>query len=90
MKYALIEVLLSWKEQRTPELHAAQYSPVLVNPATALPEKEGDLLKGQYIFLLRHCQNHSRGLILFRAEECPVHAEHSPGYPDPFRSVLLI
>jgi hypothetical protein len=41
----LMEFLLSWKKQRTPELPAAQYLPVLINPAHAFPEIMGDLLR---------------------------------------------
>jgi hypothetical protein len=49
VKYALIEILLPWKEQRTPELPAAQYLPVLVNPAWAFAEIKSDLLGSHYV-----------------------------------------
>jgi hypothetical protein len=45
VKYALIEILLPWKEQRTPELPAAQYLPMLINPGWAFAEIESDLLR---------------------------------------------
>jgi hypothetical protein len=45
----LIEVLLRRENERTPELPTTQYSPVLVNPTRAFPEKLGDLLKGHYL-----------------------------------------
>jgi hypothetical protein len=48
LEYTLIEVLLSGEKERTPELHTAQQSPVLVDPAFAFPEKTGDLLRGHY------------------------------------------
>jgi hypothetical protein len=49
VKYALIEVLLSGKKQRTPELPATQYLPVLVNPRWAFAEIKSDLLGSHYV-----------------------------------------
>jgi len=43
-----MDFLLSREKERTPELHAAQQTPVLVNPAQALAEIAGDLLRGHY------------------------------------------
>jgi hypothetical protein len=45
----LIEVLHRRKDQRTPELHAAQLLPMLIDPAQAFLEKAGDLLRGHYL-----------------------------------------
>jgi hypothetical protein len=45
----LIEVLLSGKEQRTPELPAAQLLPVFIDPTEAFSKESGDLLGSQYI-----------------------------------------
>jgi len=44
----LIEFLLFWKKQRTPEFHTADYPPVLVNPTLTLAKINSGLLKGQY------------------------------------------
>jgi hypothetical protein len=46
-----MEFLLRWEQDRPPELHAAQYLPVLVNPTGALAKVLGDLLEGHYLFL---------------------------------------
>jgi len=43
-----MEFLLSGEKERTPELHAAQPTPVLIEPAQTLPEIAGDLLRGHY------------------------------------------
>jgi hypothetical protein len=43
-----MEFLLRWEQDRTPELHAAQYLPVLVNPTQAFFQIGGDLLRGHY------------------------------------------
>src|SRR5271157_1831256 len=48
MKYSLIEILLVWKYKRSPELPAAQYLPVFVNPTFTFPEHLGDLLNCHY------------------------------------------
>jgi hypothetical protein len=48
----LIKVLLRRKNERTPELPAAQQSPIFVNPRRALPEKLGDLLEAHYVIPL--------------------------------------
>jgi hypothetical protein len=48
----LIEVLLRWKTDGTPELHAAKVSPVFVDPTGTQLEKLGDLLRGQYGILV--------------------------------------
>jgi hypothetical protein len=48
----LIEVLLRWKTDGTPELYTAQVSPMLVNPTGAQLEKLGDLLRGHYGILV--------------------------------------
>jgi hypothetical protein len=48
MKYVLMEFLLSGENERPPELHTAQYLPVPVDPAQALSEVAGDLLRGHY------------------------------------------
>jgi hypothetical protein len=44
-----MEFLLSREKNGTPELPAAQYPPVLVNPGLALAKIAGDLLDGHYI-----------------------------------------
>lgn len=49
LKYTLIKVLLRRKKQRTPELHTAQFLPMLVDPARAFGQELGDLLDGEYL-----------------------------------------
>jgi hypothetical protein len=44
-----MEFLLGRKQDGTPELHAAQYLPVLINPAQTFFQILGDLLWSQYI-----------------------------------------
>jgi hypothetical protein len=48
LKYSLIEILLAWKHKRTPELPAAQYLPVFVDPADAFLHILSDLLSCHY------------------------------------------
>jgi hypothetical protein len=43
-----MKFLLRWEQNGTPELHAAQYLPVLVNPTQAFFQIAGDLLWGNY------------------------------------------
>jgi hypothetical protein len=43
-----MEFLLFGEKERTPELHAAQQTPVLVDPAQTFPEIAGDLLRFHY------------------------------------------
>jgi len=54
IEYTLIELLLSWKEQGTPELPSAQQMRILVNPAQALSQIPGYILRGKDIGILFH------------------------------------
>jgi len=46
-----MEFLLSREKNGTPELPAAQYPPVPINPALAPAKIAGDLLRGHYLRL---------------------------------------
>jgi hypothetical protein len=51
-----MKFLLRWEQNGTPEPHAAQYLPMLVDPTQAFAEIAGDLLRGKYSQFFRHKQ----------------------------------
>jgi hypothetical protein len=47
-KYMLMQGLLVWENNGAPDLHTAQFPPVLVNPAHTLSQEKGDILRYHY------------------------------------------
>jgi hypothetical protein len=75
----LIEILLSWKKKRTPELPAAQYLPVFIHPADAFSEIQADLLGIHYLTAVYVVKRHKQ-------EKSITYLSLNPNCPTPIFS----